>query len=46
MIATADTPVAAELPTSSVNVLLEVAGFGLNDAVTAVGNALALSVTS
>lgn len=45
MTATADTPVAAELPTSSVKVLLDVVGFGLNDAVTAVGNALALSVT-
>jgi hypothetical protein len=44
--ATADTPVCAELPTSNVNVLLEVVGSGLNDAVTEVGNALALNVTS
>lgn len=40
-----DLPAAAEPPTFSVNVLLEVAGSGLNDAVTPLGNPLAVSVT-
>ncbi len=36
---------AAESLTASVNVLVEVAGFGLNDAVTPAGTLLALKVT-
>jgi hypothetical protein len=39
-------PIAADPLTVSVNVLVEVAGSGLNDAVTPVGSPLALSVTS
>jgi hypothetical protein len=38
-------PIAAESLTSSVIVLLEVAGLGVNDAVTPLGNLLALRVT-
>ena len=38
-------PIAAESLTASVNVLVEVAGSGLNDAVTPVGSPLALRAT-
>jgi hypothetical protein len=38
-------PIAAESLAFSVTVLLEVAGLGLNDAVTPLGNLLALRVT-
>ena len=41
-----DFPAAADPLTCSVNVLVEVAGFGLKDAVTPLGNPLALRVTS
>ena len=40
-----DFPMAAEPLTVSVNVLVEVAGLGLNDAVTPLGTPLALRVT-
>ncbi len=40
-----DFPVAAEPLAASVSVLVEVAGLGLNDAVTSLGSPLALRVT-
>ena len=40
-----DLPVGVELLTTRVSVLVEVAGFGLNDAVTPLGNPVADSVT-
>ena len=45
VIVIAAVPIAAESLTFSVNVLLEVAGLGLNVAVTPTGNLLALRVT-
>ena len=41
-----DSPVAAESPTSSVNVLVKVVGLVLNDAFAPFGTPLALRVTS
>jgi hypothetical protein len=41
-----DFPMAADPLTVSVNVLVEAAGLGLNDAVTPLGSPLALRVTS
>jgi hypothetical protein len=40
-----DLPVGVELLTVRVSVLVEVAGFGLNDAVTPLGNPVAVRVT-
>ena len=42
---TVNVPVFARLPTVSVNVLVEVAGFGLNDADTRFGNPVAVKLT-
>jgi hypothetical protein len=46
VIAIADFPIAALLPMVNVNVLIELAGFGANVALTPFGRPLAINVTS